>query len=44
MTFYKSLNYHNDSVYKIIELKNKYLISYSKDKSIIFYLNDNNEY
>ena len=40
----QTLNYHTDRVYKIIELKNKYLVSCSKDKSIIFYLKDNNEY
>ena len=40
----QTLNYHSDKVYKIIELKNKYLASCSKDKSIIFYLKDNNEY
>ena len=31
-------------VYKIIELKNKTLVSCSDDSSIIFYLKDNNEY
>ena len=40
----QTLNYHTDSIYKIIELKNKYLLSCSEDKSIIFYLKDNNEY
>ena len=40
----QTLNYHTGSIYKIIELKNKYLVSCSFDKSIIFYLKDNNEY
>ena len=38
------LSYHNQSVYKIIELKNKNLVSCSHDSSIIFYIKDNNEY
>ena len=40
----QTLNYHNNYVYKIIEPKNKALISCSHDSSIIFYLKDNNEY
>ena len=40
----QTLNYHNDYVYKIIELKNKNLVSCSNDSSIIFYIKDNNEY
>ena len=40
----QTLNYHNKDVYKIIETKNKALISCSHDSSIIFYLKDNNEY
>ena len=40
----QTLNYHTDKEYKIIELKNKYLVSCSYDKSIIFYLKDNNKY
>ena len=40
----QTLNYHNSRVYKIIELKNKYLVSCSTDKSIIFYFKNNNEY
>ena len=40
----QTLNYHTNYVFKIIELKNKYLVSCSKDKSIIFYLKDNNKY
>ena len=38
----QTLNYHEDWVYKIIELKNKSIVSCSKDKSIIFYKKDNN--
>jgi len=38
----QTLNYHKDRVYKIIELKNKSLVSCSWDKSIIFYIKDNN--
>ena len=38
------LNYHNNHVYKIKELKNKNLVSCSEDSSIIFYVKDNNEY
>ena len=40
----QTLNYHNGEVYKIIELKNKNLVSCSSDSSIIFYLKDENEY
>ena len=38
------LNYHNNHVYKIKEIKNKNLVSCSEDSSIIFYVKDNNEY
>ena len=40
----QTLNYHSNWVYKIIELKNKNLVSCSLDSSIIFYVKDNNEY
>ena len=40
----QTLNYHSNYVYKIIELKNKYLVSCSYDRSIIFYLKDKNKY
>ena len=40
----QTLNYHNNYVYKIIELKNKNLVSCSYDSSIIFYIKDNNQY
>ena len=40
----QTLNYHNNIVWKIIELKNKNLVSCSQDSSIIFYIKDNNEY
>ena len=40
----QTLNYHSKIVYKIIELKNKNLVSCSYDSSIIFYIKDNNEY
>ena len=41
----QTLNSHKDKVNKIIELKNKSLVSYSWDKSIIFYIkNNNNKY
>ena len=40
----QTLNYHSNAVYKIIELKNKNLVSCSLDSSIIFYIKDNNEY
>ena len=35
---------HKNNINKIIELKNKQLVSCSYDKSIIFYNKDNNEY
>ena len=37
----QTLNYHKKSVNKIIELKNKSLVTWSYDKSIIFYNKDN---
>ena len=40
----QTLNYHTGSVCKIIELKNKNLVSCSDNSSIIFYIKDNNEY
>ena len=40
----QTLNYHNNIVWKLIELKNKNLVSCSHDSSIIFYIKDNNEY
>ena len=40
----QTLNEHKNSVYKIIELKNKQLVSCSFDGSIKFYNKDNNEY
>ena len=40
----QTLTYHNDYVSKIIELKNKKLVSCSGDKKIIFYFKENNEY
>ena len=40
----QTLTYHTNYVYKIIELKNKNLVSCSADKSIIFYIKDNNQY
>ena len=40
----QTLNYHTSNVCKIIELKNKNLVSCSGDSSIIFYIKDNNEY
>ena len=40
----QTLNYHSSTVCKIIELKNKNLVSCSYDSSIIFYIKDNNEY
>ena len=40
----QTLNEHKDEVNKIIELKNKQLVSCSCDNSIIFYNKDNNEY
>ena len=36
----QTLNHHNNTVCKIIELKNKNLVSCSKDSSIIFYIKD----
>ena len=38
----QTLKYHTNSVYKIIELTNKSLVSCSYDKSFIFYNKDNN--
>jgi len=38
----QTLNYHSSCVIKIIELKNKSLVSCSADESIIFYNKDNN--
>ena len=38
------LNYHTSWVFKIIELKNKTLVSCSRDFSIIFYIKDNLKY
>ena len=40
----QNLNYHKGSIKKIIDLKNKTLVSGSKDCSIIFYKKDNLEY
>ena len=40
----QTLNDHYNGIYKIIELKNKNLVSCSNDSSIIFYIKDNNEY
>ena len=40
----QTLKYHTGTVYKIIELKNKQLVSCSYDKTIIFYSKENNEY
>ena len=40
----QTLNYHTSTVNKVLELKNKTLISCSCDSSIIFYLKYNNEY
>ena len=40
----QTLNNHTSNIYKIIEIKNKYLISCSSDKSIIFYTKDKSEY
>ena len=40
----QTLNFRTKAVLKIIELKNKILVSCSWDSSIIFYLKDNNEY
>jgi len=38
----QTLKFHSAIVYKIIELKNKNLVSCSGDKSITFYIKDNN--
>lgn len=35
---------HEKEVFKIIELKNKYLVSCSQDKSIIFFIKDKSSY
>ena len=40
----QTLNFHASAIYKVIELKNKYLVSCSSDKSIIFYMYDHLEY
>ena len=40
----QTLSYHTSGVTRIIEIKNKKLVSCSYDKSIIFYFKDNNEY
>ena len=40
----QTLKYHSDSVLKIIELKNKKLVSSSSDSSIIFYNKDKSQY
>ena len=40
----QTLKEHKSNVTKIIELKNKQLVSCSCDNSIIFYNKDNNEY
>ena len=40
----QTLNYHKQSVLKVIELQNKTLLSSSLDSSIIFYIKDNDEY
>ena len=40
----QTLNHHSDTVYKIIELKNKELVSCSSDSSIIFYSEDKLQY
>jgi WD40 repeat protein len=40
----QTLNYHTNTIYKIVELKNKSLASCSDDSSILFYFKDNNEY
>ena len=40
----QTLNYHNNYIWKLIELKNKTLVSWSSDSSIIFYVKDNLEY
>jgi len=40
----QTLNDHTGRIYKIIEIENKYLVSCSSDKSIMFYLKDNLKY
>ena len=40
----QTLSYHTSSVSKIIEIKNKQLISCSYDKSFIVYFKENDEY
>ena len=40
----QTLTYHTNPVTKIIELKNKTLVSCSGDNNIIFYFKNNNEY
>ena len=40
----QTLTYHKNYINKIIELKNKNLVSCSGDKTIVFYFSDNNEY
>jgi len=40
----QSINFHKDTVYKIIELKDKRLVSCSSDSSIIFYYEENLKY
>ena len=40
----QTLNDHTDCINKISEIGNKYLVSCSNDKSIIFYLKDNLKY
>ena len=41
-TILQTLNYHKDTVYKIINFDNNNLISCSKDSSIIFYVKNKN--
>ena len=40
----QTLNFHTNSIWKILELKDKTLVSCSSDCSIIFYVKDNLEY
>ena len=40
----QTFSYHQNYVWKLIELKNKNLVSCSNDSSIIFYSKDNNQY
>ena len=40
----QTLNYHDNIVWKILELKNNILVSASNDSSIIFYIKDNKDY